>query len=457
MEAYGFCRDLAGLGIGFHQSDLASLSARRHSRCGGRHQLDTFAAVFEQTSVSLASFPRFLKARILAGQQSYMDSKSVFITVMLVILANGAVLSAIHHDFPKTLRPAAKNWRWATLLVALGCTIFALDSVIPHALTVILANGCLFAGLTIYYLAIRQFHNLPISLGPWLPSIVGMTAFIYYAVIVPNTNMRILVISVIWVWLMSATIKVLLDKDHRDGSRSRMMLAFMYFAALMTTVARAAFYFYLQLGSGLNITDNTHWLNAATPVFLAVLPVIGTTAFILMCTDLVRRRWEHAASRDYLTDLPNRRTLTDIGLERMTEADQQQTACAVAILDIDEFKLINDTYGHGVGDRVLRHVASCLQSSILDDDFVARSGGEEFVVIFGKTSSMNAEASAERLREAIEATPYLSKSHLISVTVSIGLIPQLPKASTFDEVLSTADKALYFAKANGRNRIEVAP
>lgn len=385
-----------------------------------------------------------------------MDSKSVFITVMLVILANGAVLSAIHHDFPKTLRPAAKNWRWATLLVALGCTIFALDGVIPHALTVILANGCLFAGLTIYYLAIRQFHNLPISLGAWLPTIVGMSAFIYYAVIVPNTNMRILVISVIWVWLMSATIKVLLDKDHRDGSRSRMMLAFMYFAALMTTVARAVFYFYLQLGSGLNITDNTHWLNAATPVFLAVLPVIGTTSFILMCTDLIRRRWEHAASRDYLTDLPNRRTLTDFGMEKISEANQQQAACAVAVLDIDRFKLINDTHGHEVGDQVLKHVASRLQATMRHDDFVARSGGEEFVIIFGETSSQNAVAATEHIRAAIENAPFVTNAIAIQVTVSIGLIAKLPRASTFEEVLHRADKALYFAKASGRNCIEVA-
>ncbi|NKC04750.1 hypothetical protein HED55_20700 [Ochrobactrum haematophilum] len=91
-----------------------------------------------------------------------MDAKSVYITVMLIILANGGVLSAILSDFPAALRPAARIWQWATLLVALGCGIFAAEVYLPKDLTVIVANVVLVLALSMYHVAIRRFHGLPL-------------------------------------------------------------------------------------------------------------------------------------------------------------------------------------------------------------------------------------------------------------------------------------------------------
>lgn len=170
-----------------------------------------------------------------------MDAKSVFLTVTLIILANGAMLSAINRDFPVSLRPAAMNWMWATLLVAFGCAIFAASKIAPPAVTVTIANACLFAGLCLYYTAIRQFHNLKSILFPWVVSILAMIPFTYFVIVMPNTLARIVIVSIVWIWLMAASIRILANRRYSDGSRSRVMLLSLYIAALSATAARALF------------------------------------------------------------------------------------------------------------------------------------------------------------------------------------------------------------------------
>ncbi|NKX17139.1 GGDEF domain-containing protein [Ochrobactrum pseudogrignonense] len=199
------------------------------------------------------------------------------------------------------------------------------------------------------------------------------------------------------------------------------MLISLYCAALVLTALRALFYIATEAGAQLDIADNSNWMNTITPVFLAILPIIGTTAFILMCTDQVRRRWERVASKDYLTGLPNRRTLNDVGTERFERVRHLPVPHVVAVLDIDDFKRINDNHGHEVGDQVLKHVAACLQASMQADDFVARSGGEEFVIIFGERNSELPLIATEAIRRTIAESPFVVGENALPVTVSIGV------------------------------------
>lgn len=385
-----------------------------------------------------------------------MDAKSVYLTVTMIILANGGMLSAINRDFPVSLRPAAMNWMWATLVVAAGCVTFAVGGWLPRTLSVLVANSCLFAGLCLYYRAIRTFQNLGGNLFPWLVFGLGMAVFLYFLAIVPDTLARIVVVSVVWIWLMAASIRLLADKRHRDGSRSRIMLISLYCAALVLTALRALFYIATEAGAQLDIADNSNWMNTITPVFLAILPIIGTTAFILMCTDQVRRRWERVASKDYLTGLPNRRTLNDVGTERFERVRHLPVPHVVAVLDIDDFKRINDNHGHEVGDQVLKHLAACLQASMQADDFVARSGGEEFVIIFGERNSELPLIATEAIRRTIAESPFVVGENALPVTVSIGVAQKRATSSSFESLLRKADRALYQAKSNGKNRVEIA-
>ncbi|MBA8840427.1 GGDEF domain-containing protein [Ochrobactrum sp. RH2CCR150] len=385
-----------------------------------------------------------------------MDAKSVYITVMLIILANGGVLSAILSDFPAALRPAARIWQWATLLVALGCGIFAAEVYLPKNFTVIVANIVLVIALSMYHLAIRRFHGLQLYSNVLLVPLFGMLAFLYYIVFVPDIKARVVIVSVLWACIMLASTSILISKEHSAEyqSRSRFAMAVIYMMAAFTTILRAVLYVSLDTQANFTIADNTHWMNSVTPVFLSVLPVIGTTTFLLMCSDQVKRRWQNAASRDYLTDLPNRRSLIAYGTSIIESGDETSKHRAVAVLDIDWFKSINDTYGHFAGDLVLQTLAQRLKAVLEADDFIARTGGEEFVIIFGEKGSLNAELAAEHIRNAVAESMFAIENTSISVTVSIGLVTRSAPAK-FEDVMIRADKALYTAKNSGRNRTEV--
>lgn len=153
---------------------------------------------------------------------------------------------------------------------------------------------------------------------------------------------------------------------------------------------------------------------------------------------------------DALTGLYNRRHFNaELEREFMRSKRYGGNLC-IAIIDIDFFKKINDTYGHLCGDYVLKEVAYLILENFRKTDMVFRYGGEEFVVIMTETSLENSLIPLERLRKTIENNNFIYKDQKITVTVSIGV--EANQTDTTDEFLNNADKALYQAKQNGRNQ-----
>ena len=159
---------------------------------------------------------------------------------------------------------------------------------------------------------------------------------------------------------------------------------------------------------------------------------------------------QEQANRDYLTKLYNRRYLYEMGNILFSNAKRNSIQLMVAMVDIDFFKRINDTYGHDVGDMAIVAVAQAIAKSFRTTDIVARMGGEEFCVV-----SVNNNAPVEtmnRLRQNIEALAIpLNETESIHLTVSIGITMTL--ANTLDEMINKSDEALYKAKQNGRNQV----
>lgn len=162
---------------------------------------------------------------------------------------------------------------------------------------------------------------------------------------------------------------------------------------------------------------------------------------------------ERVANTDMLTGLPNRRHTLSFLDQALRSAAQDGAPLAVAIFDIDHFKLINDVHGHATGDQVIRRVGQRAKSSLREDDMVGRFGGEEFVCILQGRSALSAEMVAERVRKAVESDT--DGGDLPGVTVSIGLAVYAGEAS-IEDLLQRADKALYMAKREGRNRLRMA-
>lgn len=161
------------------------------------------------------------------------------------------------------------------------------------------------------------------------------------------------------------------------------------------------------------------------------------------------------ASRDELTGLVNRRHMTDLLQRAQTAYGRSGRPYCVAVIDLDHFKQINDKYGHGIGDEVLRRIAKVSQAVIRDNDTLARWGGEEFVLLLGDSHLAAARAGVERMREHIASHVMTVGPHRLTLTMSAGIAEPLDGES-FERALTRADQALYVAKARGRNEVVTA-
>ncbi|SEE78168.1 diguanylate cyclase [Pseudomonas coleopterorum] len=164
----------------------------------------------------------------------------------------------------------------------------------------------------------------------------------------------------------------------------------------------------------------------------------------------------HKALLDPLTGLPNRAAWNErLALEH-GRLQQTGMGLLLAILDLDHFKSINDTYGHQAGDKVLKIIANVLRKGLRGDDFIARFGGEEFALLMPGSDLSGGSRLLERLRAAVEQCPFHFKGERVTVTMSAG-VAVFKSGENASQVLKRADQALYRAKEAGRNQIEQAP
>lgn len=208
------------------------------------------------------------------------------------------------------------------------------------------------------------------------------------------------------------------------------------------------------------VTEGLAALDMAQPfqmAFYLYMSFLGTVLPPSIAWLVLRRLTEalrNTAARDPLTQLFNRRGLLE-GLETYFRLRGAGTA-HLLMIDIDHFKNINDSYGHKVGDMVLRHVADVLQTTARRGDLVCRLGGEEFVVACLNTDDTGAIQLAERVRAAIEHSRALTIGLHTAVrcTVTVGISPAFNQIEAFERCLQQADAALYRGKKAGRNRVE---
>jgi diguanylate cyclase (GGDEF)-like protein len=167
------------------------------------------------------------------------------------------------------------------------------------------------------------------------------------------------------------------------------------------------------------------------------------------------KRLELLSITDGLTKLNNHRYFQDELARAFDESLRYGRPLSLAMVDLDFFKKVNDTYGHAVGDEVLKCAAKLFKQSVRSTDLVARYGGEEFVVMMPETELADALVFAEKIRALVESTPFDTAAKPIPVTVSIGIasVPHT-RISSPKELIVCADKALYRAKKNGRNQVQ---
>ena len=169
-----------------------------------------------------------------------------------------------------------------------------------------------------------------------------------------------------------------------------------------------------------------------------------------------REALREQATKDSLCKIWNRSSILDILQRELARAQREKTPVGVVLLDLDHFKVINDTYGHIAGDAVLREAARRMHTSIRQYDALGRYGGEEFLILFPGCDETAAAHQAERLRQSLCEEPLLLTDTAITLTASFGATAANPgRHSSAESLIRRADEALYQAKKLGRNRVEM--
>jgi diguanylate cyclase len=159
--------------------------------------------------------------------------------------------------------------------------------------------------------------------------------------------------------------------------------------------------------------------------------------------------------QDPLTETLNRRGIDESFRREASRSDRHGTSFSIALVDLDHFKALNDTFGHQTGDDALRHVAAVVRSTLRPNDSVGRYGGEEFLVMLPDTGTKESAAVMARVKRQLARQPLAEKTGPLNITFSAGVATRI-RGETFDDVLARADAALYRAKRAGRNRVMLA-
>jgi len=338
----------------------------------------------------------------------------------------------------------------ANLCVAAGLMLRLFGDRLPEFLSVLLSNLLLVAGPGLFYIALSQFTGLPsnklLVIGILTAGLAIMAYFTYEEV---NIAKRAIAFS-----LGSFAMVCLLI--YQLWRIQKTALRFSANLLLVSFLVQAIFLILRTLNVIRNPPQNTFSLTpalSATYLLSFAISFFWTTGFVLMVSHRLRNDLLEIATIDVLTHVPNRRA-TQVFLEKeISRAQRQNGEFSLLLIDIDDFKQVNDRWGHAIGDDVLAKTASLFQAMIRKQDLVGRWGGEEFLVIV--PGPCDAEALAERIRSEVAAAEYNDGSNgSFHITVSIG-IACANQTSIEDEILKQADDALYRAKRT-KNAIQTA-
>lgn len=196
---------------------------------------------------------------------------------------------------------------------------------------------------------------------------------------------------------------------------------------------------------------------------LGGIPLLGSGLILAVFAYVVRQWRDHEerlrelSNTDYLTNLQNRRSFMQSAEMEFARAQRFGKSLAIVMVDVDHFKRVNDGYGHGIGDEILKLVGKILAQEVRRHDVVARYGGEEFCFLLAETNEEQARVMAERCRERIEAAQLMLKRTVVGVTASVGIAAYPHQGITrVEQLIDLADGALYRAKHSGRNRVAIA-
>lgn len=334
----------------------------------------------------------------------------------------------------------------------------------------LLVAVAVYAPCSILLALVAWLGYFPVQFVPLWTTAVIATNLVFFALIKSSTNLRFKDPSMTMAQMAVAIVAVAMVLYYAEAARGAMLmflLVIVFFGVLqlktaevlamgaLSVAAYGAVIVLLSVNRPEKVNVELEWVQwiALTATLAVLCPFVGHLGNIRRRLGESLRTIKELAQHDALTGLFNRHHLANT-LEREVARCARGTApFLLVVADIDHFKLINDTHGHLVGDRVLQAVAKRLQDTLRKGDYLARFGGEEFVLLMMANGLAAAQTSCDRLRNSVEELR-IDELGSHRVTVSMGASFCRPQ-DTPGSLLERADTAMYRAKSNGRNRLEL--
>jgi diguanylate cyclase (GGDEF)-like protein len=383
------------------------------------------------------------------------DIRPFWLIGALGAIGFGLLMLVVRKAYPNYLGRVLMIWGVANLCLGANYIIRLGSSweseFVYHVFSCTLFAAC----LSLEYRALRELKHLPSSTG----MIIGLPLVMFvvcawFTSVQHNISIEFLIFNLLNLATMILIAWTLLHAE--DGRRPFADIVTASAYALLAIATGAVILDFIRVNNYSPVYD----FNSPRSVFYSVIAVLAEglvfPLFLLMVSERQNRELVVQAMHDPLTGLYNRRAFNEIAFREISGASRTGLGISVVLFDIDDFKQVNDQYGHLVGDIVLKAAASTLRSSLRDEDFLCRWGGDEFCALLPRADHEQAQDVAERALRAFEILDLSSDKFTAKVTISIGIVTNVRRVIDFASLFEQADCALFRAKVSGRKKFVFA-
>ncbi|WP_425469790.1 diguanylate cyclase [Paraburkholderia unamae] len=365
-----------------------------------------------------------------------------------ILIVSCLMSVAILGSLIRTAVPGVGRWCLGYALVATASTCIVLAGPGAGAITIVATSVATLGAVVLLVQGTRQFFGMRAVWHTESAALVMLcAALVYFMWVSPSAGARGVLVSLGLIYGRLAVGTLVLRHASRESTRYACRLivvaaglgALVYVARIAAIVSGAV--------PSLTFVQPSPWNVALLGLAIVTLPCISI-GMVMLAHDRILGRMEKLATIDELTGALTRRAFIARAQVLLAQAREKGDPLSIAILDIDNFKAVNDGFGHAVGDRILAHVASVVSAQLRPCDLFGRLGGEEFAILFAYAQKHDAATLTNTLRLAVER----SSAEGVRCTLSAGVGRFVP-ADTLESAMVRADAALYVAKAAGRNRV----
>jgi diguanylate cyclase (GGDEF)-like protein len=375
-----------------------------------------------------------------------LDLRTVILLAGFIGALMSLVLVFLHRSYPTSVR-GLREWTAGAVTGTLAALLMGARGILPDWLTLVVGNMVLIAGVSLFSMGTRRFFDMDSRFHVFGGIVAAMfVPLAWYSFVEPNYGIRLQLACAVLAGIIGEHAWLM----HKRGGGS--------FAARFTTVVLTtqAVILALRASSTGTLGENADLFSQSPmqAIYLAsyaVTMLALSIGVILLATERLRNDLEYLATHDMMTGTLNRRAIVETAERELARCRRHGHVMSLLMMDLDHFKRINDTYGHLVGDRVLKEFAAKVSALLRRPDQFGRYGGEEFLLLLPDTGREAATVVADRICAAA------AESRAPVCTVSIGLATATLIDNDIDSLLSRADEALYRAKAAGRNQVATAP